>query len=156
MQTIPFSEREIELAIELNKKGIIWRPKSSDWFIDLNNLRVLYNGEFVQSESLCLVIDEDGRSFSFLELLIDGEENGNRMKKSMSYDEKEKMGNMNWLPTIKDCIQIIEKSDDYNFQSLSKSEDLFKLSIIRHSDNKTISITGNTEIEAFYSMILNL
>ena len=70
MQTIPFSEREIELAIELNKKGIIWRPKSSDWFIDLNNLRVLYNGEFVQSESLCLVIDEDGRSFSFLELVL--------------------------------------------------------------------------------------
>ena len=156
MKTIPFTEREIELATELNKRGIIWKPKSSDWFIDLNSHRVLYNGDIVQSVSLCLVLDEDGRGFSFLELIIDGEENGNRMKKSMSYSDRDKMSLMNWLPTIKDCIDIIGRTDEYEFHSLSKENDLFKAAVTRISDKKTLSITDKSEIEALYTLILNL
>ncbi len=156
MQTIPFSDKEIELSQELHNKGIFWRPKSSDWFLDFGSLRVLYNGEYAQSISLCLVLDEDGRSFSFLELIIDGEENGNRMKKSASYSDRDKMDNFIWLPSIKDCINIVEKSDDYSFISIEKIDENFKVSIREDSSNKIISQSQESELTAFYSAILSL
>jgi hypothetical protein len=155
MQTIPFSDKEIELAQQIHNKGLIWRPKSSDWFIDLNNLRVLYNGQYEQSVSLCLVIDEDGRSFSFLELLIDGEENGNRMKKSMSYSKRDKLENIIWLPSIKDCIDIINRSDDYEFVSLEKKSNSYQV-IIKDINNKNIYTESETELMAFYNVIISL
>lgn len=154
MQTVIFSDKEIELAQEIHNKGILWRPKSSDWFVDLNNLRVLYNGEYEQSISLCLVLDEDGRSFSYLELLIDGEENGNRMKKSMSYSKRDKLDNIIWLPSIKDCIDIINRSDECEFISLEKKSNFFQVKIKKDGEN--ISIDSETELIAFYNILLIL
>lgn len=154
MQTVPFSDKEIELAQEIHNKGILWRPKSSDWFIDLNNLRVLYNGEYEQSISLCLVLDEDGRSFSYLELLIDGEENGNRMKKSMSYSKRDKLDNIIWLPSIKDCIDIINRADECEFISLEQKSNFVQVKIRKNSTN--ITIEGETELIAFYNILLEL
>lgn len=156
MHTVLFSSEEIDLASQLQQKGIIWRPKSSDWFVDLNNVRVLYNGEYEQSISLCLVLDEDGRSFSYLELLIDGEENGNRMKKSMSYNKKDKLENIIWLPSIKDCIDVVERSDNYSFVSLEKNDNLYKVSIKDNNEGKIISIQAETELIAFYNAIISL
>ncbi|RYY00322.1 hypothetical protein EON78_01495 [bacterium] len=156
MQTIPFSDKEVELAHQLHDKGIYWRPKSSDWFIDLSNLRVLYNGEYEQSVSLCLVLDEDGRSFSYLELIIDGEENGNRMKRSTSYTDKDKMANLIWLPAIKDCIDAVERNGDYTFISLEKIDNSYKTSIKDKSSDKIISCLADTELESFYSAIISL
>lgn len=154
MKTIPFSEEEIDLAMLLNQNGIIWKPKSSDWFIDLNSLKVLYSGEFQQSVALCLVLDEDGRSFSYLELLIDGEENGNRMKKSTSYSDHNTFQNMNWLPTIKDCIDIFQNSELFQFQSLEKKEDLFFSHIKNKKTGELISSHGKTELISLYNLIL--
>lgn len=149
MKIIPFNQLEIELAILLSKK-IKWKPKSSDWFLNFNNLRVTYTGEYEQSISLCLVLDEDGRSFSFLELIIDGEENGNRMKQSLSYSEKETFNNLVWLPTIKDCIDIIN-STDYKFKSLEYSDN--KNYVYVNQNSKEYSFSGETELIAFYNCI---
>ena len=156
MQKMPFSDEEVELAQELKSKGVFWRPKSSDWFLDFGSLRVLYNGEYQQSISLCLVLDEDGRSMAFLELLIDNEENGNRMKKSASYSDRNKMDNFMWVPSIKDCINIVERSDDYSFISIEKIEESFKVSIKEDSSGKIISQSAQTELTAFYNAILSL
>ncbi len=156
MQTIPFSPEERELAIALNRKGLFWRPKSSDWFLDLSRLRVNYKGEYIQSVSLSLVIDEDGRSFSFLELIIDGEENGNRMKRSLSYSDRETMEHMNWLPSVKDCIDLINRNEDFRFLKLENEDNYSKVSVLSVKDNKVISESGETELIAFYSLILKL
>ncbi|MBC7474514.1 MAG: hypothetical protein H7263_09505 [Candidatus Sericytochromatia bacterium] len=156
MQKSPFNQREVDLSIELNKKEGLWKPKSGDWFLDLNSVRVLYNGEYVQSISLCLVLDEDGRSFSFLELMIDGEENGNRMKKSLSFEEIGTMSQMSWMPSISDCIKIIDEQGDYKFLSLAKQDLMCKVSAVRVSDKKIFSITSVTELESFYSFIIGL
>jgi hypothetical protein len=149
MKVIPFNQLEIELALSISKK-IKWKPKSSDWFLNFNNLKVTYTGEYEQSISLCLVLDEDGRSLSFLELIIDGEENGNRMKQSLSYNEKDTFSNMIWLPSIKDCIDIINSSD-YDFYSLEFSEKINYVNII-HNGSK-YSFSGETELIAFYNCI---
>lgn len=156
MKTVTFSIEEIELAQKIHEKGILWRPKSSDWFVDLNNLRVLYTGEYEQSISLCLVLDEDGRSFSYLELLIDGEENGNRMKKSMSYSRHDELSNIVWLPSIKDCIDIINRIEDYEFVSLEKNINLYKVIIKNLNTNKTDYYESQTELLAFYNAIIHL
>jgi hypothetical protein len=149
MKLIPFNQLEIELAILISKK-LKWNPKSSDWFINLNNLRVTYTGEYEQSISLCLVLDEDGRSFSFLELIIDGEENGNRMKQSVSYSDKNILNNMVWLPSIKDCINIINNSD-YTFYSLRSLKQINYVSVIKNENE--YSFSGETELIAFYNCI---
>jgi hypothetical protein len=149
MKLIPFNQLEIELAILISKK-LKWNPKSSDWFINLNNLRVTYTGEYEQSISLCLVLDEDGRSFSFLELIIDGEENGNRMKQSVSYSDKNILNNMVWLPSIKDCINIINNSD-YTFYSLRSLKQINYVNVIKNENE--YSFSGETELIAFYNCI---
>lgn len=155
MRTVIFSIKEIELAQQIHEKGNLWKPKSSDWFVDLNNLRVLYTGEYEQSISLCLVLDEDGRSFSYLELLIDGEENGNRMKKSMSYSKREELSNIIWLPSIKDCIDIINKSDSFEFLSLENKNKSFIVTI-KDTNNKTYYYESETELTAFYNAIIQI
>lgn len=155
MRTVLFNQEEIDLSTKISSK-VFWHPKSSDWFIDFNNVRVLYDGSYQQSMSLCLVLDEDGRSFSFLELLIDGEENGNRMKKSVSYDEVEELNNMIWMPNIKDCIDIIDLSEKFSFLKLEKVNDLFKVEIKDLSNEKIYSYTNNTELLTFYNTIWDI
>ena len=152
MKVIPFSPEEIALAVVFSQKELNWIPKSSDWFIDLNNVKVNYKGEYTQSVSLCLVTDEDGRSFSFLELIIDGEENGNRMKKSISYKEKEVIGNMVWLPNIKDCLDIIKTKTDYKFVSLENDKD-YKVTILDLNNSQVLYYKGVSELEALYKCI---
>lgn len=156
MRTVPFSDEEVALATKISESDIIWHPKSSDWFIDLNSLRVLYDGSYQQSVSLCLVLDEDGRSFSYLELLIDEEENGNRMKKSTSYEEHDEMKNMIWLPSIKDCIDLINSSEKYIFQSLTNQDGLFNVIAKKIDGNDILSSKGKTELLAFYNLILDI
>ena len=156
MRTVPFSDEEVALATKISELGIIWHPKSSDWFIDLNSLRVMYDGSYQQSVSLCLVLDEDGRSFSFLELLIDEEENGNRMKKSTSYEDHDAMNNMIWLPSIKDCIDLINSSEKYIFQSLINQDSLFNVIAKKIDENDILSFKGKTELLAFYNLILDI
>lgn len=156
MRTVPFSDEEVALATKISELGIIWHPKSSDWFIDLNSLRVMYDGSYQQSVSLCLVLDEDGRSFSYLELLIDEEENGNRMKKSTSYEEHDEMNNMIWLPSIKDCIDLIKSSEKYIFQSLINQDGLFNVIAKKIDENDILSFKGKTELLAFYNLILDI
>jgi hypothetical protein len=156
MRTVPFSDEEVALATKISELGIIWHPKSSDWFIDLNSLRVMYDGSYQQSVSLCLVLDEDGRSFSYLELLIDEEENGNRMKKSTSYEEHDEMNNMIWLPSIKDCIDLINSSEKYIFQSLINQDGLFNVIAKKIDENDILSFKGKTELLAFYNLILDI
>src|SRR5687767_2244402 len=128
MKNNPFTHEEMELAISIKQKGIAWQPKSGDWFVDLSSVKVNYNGEYIQSVSICLVLDEDGRSVSYYELIIDEEENGNRMKRSLSYKEKDTFALLNWLPDVKDCINIIDKNDNYRFLNLEKNNGLFKVS----------------------------
>ena len=156
MRTVPFSDEEVALATKISELGIIWHPKSSDWFIDLNSLRVMYDGSYQQSVSLCLVLDEDGRSFSYLELLIDEEENGNRMKKSTSYEDHDAMNNMIWLPSIKDCIDLINSSEKYIFQSLINQDSLFNVIAKKIDENDILSFKGKTELLAFYNLILDI
>src|SRR5690349_5181435 len=127
MKTVPFTPEEIELAISINKNGINWRPKSGDWFIDLSSLRVTYSGDYVQSVGICLILDEDGRSMAYYELMIDGEENGNRMKKSLSYSEKDTFELLNWVPDVRDCIALIDKKENYRFLNLEKIEEIFQV-----------------------------
>jgi hypothetical protein len=154
MEKSPFSPEEIELAVSLNRRGLAWKPKSADWFIDLSNLRVNYSGEYVQSLSLCLVIDEDGRSISFYELLIDGEENGNRMKRSLSYNKTDTFAMLNWVPDISDCISLIEKNGNYSFLNLEKKESFFMVSILNKAVNEIITEAGKTERIAFYKLLM--
>lgn len=156
MRTVPFSDEEVAFATKISESNIIWHPKSSDWFIDLNSLRVLYDGSYQQSVSLCLVLDEDGRSFSYLELLIDEEENGNRMKKSTSYEEHDEMKNMIWLPSIKDCIDLINSSEKYIFQSLINQDGLFNVIAKKINENDILSSKGKTELLAFYNIVLDI
>ncbi|MFN8674649.1 MAG: hypothetical protein U0457_21525 [Candidatus Sericytochromatia bacterium] len=157
MQISLFNEEEINLAIELNEKGIFWIPKSGDWFADLSNLRVNYRGEYEQSISLCLVLDQDGRSFSYLELLIDGEENGNRMKKSMSLSAEDKISKIVFLPSIKDCINLIDSGTDYEFEKLEKNTpELFKVYARKSLSGEILSYSGDTELNAFYRLLIDI
>ncbi|MEK7431559.1 MAG: hypothetical protein AABZ74_00385 [Cyanobacteriota bacterium] len=152
-----FDEEEIELSIELNNKGIFWIPKSGDWFADLSNVKVNYNGEYEQSISLCLILDQDGRSFAYYELLIDGEENGNRMKKSLSLSNDEKLEKIYFLPSIKDCINLIDTGTDYEFEKLEKKDnETFIVSVRQSLSGKIFTHEGNSELKAFYSLLLNL
>lgn len=151
-----FDNEEIELAIELNNNGIFWMPKSGDWFVDTSSVRALYDGSFEQSLALCLILSQDGRSFSYLELMIDGEENGNRMKKSMSLSDQEKLNQMMFIPSIKDCIDLIESGTYYIFEKLEKVNNYEFIATIKESESpERISCKGGTELKALYKILLN-
>jgi hypothetical protein len=156
MNKNPFTPEEIELAVSVNQHGIPWQPKSGDWFINLSSLKVNYNGEYIQSVSLCLILDEDGRSISYYELMIDDEENGNRMKRTLSYKEKETFALLNWVPDVKDCISIIDKNDNYSFLKLEKNDSIFIVSVLNKKNKQVISEAGKTERIAFYRLFLSL
>ncbi len=153
---IPFSPEEFELANLINEKGLIWKPKPGDWFLDLSNLRVTYSGTYEQSVGISLVVDQDGRGFSYLELIIDGEENGNRMKKSLSYGKKDKFSQMRWVPSVADCISIINNSEGYRFLALEYHDDSYIASLKNINNNEKSTALGKTAVIAFYKLILEL
>jgi hypothetical protein len=153
---MPFNNEELDLANTLNQKGIIWKPKPGDWFLDLSSLRVTYNGDYVQSVGISLVVDQDGRGFSYLELIIDGEENGNRMKKSLSFEERNKISQMRWIPSVSDCISLINKSEDYIFLGLEYNGDNFIASLKNINNHNKFSALDKTPLLAFYKLILEL